>query len=440
MCYNCLMEEKMPKNIVILGGGYGGIRTALDVGRFLKNNDTTAHNWTLHVIDKSDSHVFTPNLYEMATVLKEDASAWNIKKAVALEFSEIFTGLPIHYKQDVVLEIDTKNKKIVLRDGQPLNYEILVLALGCETNFFNIEGLEGNSSSLKTVEHAVIIRNAINTIISSQNTGQEARIAIGGGGPTGVELAGELTRFIHKKCSFKENKNCRKIKITIFEAGDTILNGLPSATINSVRYRLNKLGVNIKEKTSILKAEKEFLYIKNPDQQEEKVFCDLLIWAGGTKISPLLEAIVAPKDKKGRCLVESSLEVKLQDAGGNTNSQHIYAIGDLICFTDIRTGKPLPGTAYIAIEEGKVVAKNIIGKISKSENNKISYSAPKFYPFAIPLGGKYAIFSFGPINMSGFLGWLVRIFIDLRYFLSILPPHKAVPFWIKSVLLMIKND
>ena len=121
----------MPKNIVILGGGYGGIRTALDVGRFLKNNDTAAHNWALHVIDKSDSHVFTPNLYEMATVLREDASAWNIKKAVALEFNEIFTGLPIHYKQDLVVKIDTENKKVVLRDEQPLNYEILVLALGC---------------------------------------------------------------------------------------------------------------------------------------------------------------------------------------------------------------------------------------------------------------------------------------------------------------------
>ena len=433
----------MPKNIVILGGGYGGIRTALDIGRFLKNNGAKDREWVLYLVDKSDSHVFTPNLYEMATVLREDASAWNIKKAVALELNEIVDNLPIRYKQDTVVEINTKNKRVVLRDGEPLEYEILVLALGCETNFFNIEGLENNSLSLKTAEDAVTIRNAINKIITDQSTKREAHIAIGGGGPTGVELAGELTKFIHKKCSLQENKNCRKIKITIFEAGNTILNGFPSSAITAAQSRLNKLGVNIREKTSIQKVEKEFINIKNSDQQEEKEAYDLLIWAGGIKISPLMESIITPKDKKGRCLVDPSLEVTLQDSNDNPSTQHIYAVGDLICFTDTRTGNPLPGTAYIAIEEGKTAAKNIIGELLKNgenENKKVNYSPPKVYPFALPLGGKYAIFSFGSLNIDGFWGWIMRIFIDLRYVLTILPPHKAIPFWINSVLLMIKND
>ncbi|OHA51635.1 MAG: hypothetical protein A3A80_03065 [Candidatus Terrybacteria bacterium RIFCSPLOWO2_01_FULL_44_24] len=435
------MEEKGPKNIIILGGGYGGVRVGLDLGRFLKKHPTIGQEWALFLIDKSDSHVFTPALYEMATVLREDATAWNIKRAVAIEHAQIFSGLPVRYMQDEITAIDTENNTVAFRDEQALKYDILVLATGSKTNFFNIPGLEEYGLPLKVTEDAIRIRNAITEALELKpGNNDPARIIIGGGGATGVELASELTRFIRKKCVRRMRGACRKNEITLFEASPTILNGFPKDVINNSRKRLKKLGIDVQESITIKSLQKNYIDIQPAGRAEEKIPYDVFVWAGGIRISALMEDIISPKDKKGRCLVDPTLEVKLSNT--DHQSKHIYALGDLTCLTNPNTQQPMPGTAYIAIEEAKIVAKNIRAEITATDGEikKVRYSPPAAYPFILPLGGKYAIFIMGKIKVSGFAGWLIRILVDLRYFLTILPWHKAVWFWANSVWLSIKND
>ncbi len=427
------MEENGVKTIVIVGAGYAGIRVALDLGAFLKHHPDKAKEWMLYIVDRSDSHVFTPSLYETATALKEDATAWNIKRAVTLEYAEIFGDLPIRFVQDEIVDIKTDSKEIHLHDNPPLAYDILVLALGSATNFFNIPGLAEHSYPLKTAQDSIRIRNAITSALEPKNTGDIARIYIGGGGPTGVELAAELTRFIRKKCAHHINA-CRRNEIILCEAGPTILGGFPASVVAQTRKRLLSLGVILKENMAIKSVDKNTITVSESDGTERTTPHDVLVWAGGIRISPLMESIIAPKDKKGRCIVEPSLRVRLERAP----EQLVYALGDTACFADA-AGKAIPGTAFIAISQGKIVARNIIADITGS-SKKISYLPPRVFPFAIPLGGKHAIFSFPPLRMGGLMGWLIRIGIDLKYLFGILPPHKALAFWINSVWVSIKND
>ena len=428
------MEEKRVKTIVIVGAGYAGIRIALDLGTFLKHRPDAAKEWMLYIVDRSDSHVFTPSLYETATALKEDATAWNIKRAVTLEYAEIFSGLPLRFVQDEVTAIKTDSKEIHLHDNPPLTYDILILALGSTTNFFNIPGLAEHSYPLKTAQDSIRIRNAITSALETENTGDIARIYIGGGGPTGVELAAELTRFIRKKCAKRINA-CRRNEIVLCEAGPTILGGFPASVATQARRRLLSLGVILKENMAIKSVDKNTISVsEGGGTTEQPMPYDVLVWAGGIRMSQLMENIIAPKDKKGRCIVEPTLRVRLERAP----EQLVYALGDTACFADA-AGKAIPGTAFIAISQGKIVARNIIADMTGS-SKKIPYLPPRVFPFAIPLGGKHAIFSFPPVRMGGLMGWLIRIGIDLKYLFGILPPHKALAFWINSVWVSIKND
>lgn len=395
------------KNIVILGGGFGGIQAALSLSKKLQKIEEK-NRYRIIVIDKKEYHTFTPLLYEIATTSEQTANDLRLKHFVTYNLKHVLHSEHILVIQDTVLNINPE-KRIVHLKHQDVLFEYLVIALGAETNYFNIPGLKKYAFPIKTFDNAIAIRDEIEERTIKQN---RVRIVIGGGGPTGVELAGEikswgceLTGELHKQCI---------IDITIIHGGPTILHMLNKKTVNKAVERLQKIGVKIITGKRITEVKEKEITIDT----NNSLPYDICIWAGGVRATELKDSFPIQYEKY----------------------KNIYAIGDIARSYNSKTGAVTPLMARPAIVQGKIVAKNIIGKIKYGEGAKIYSYKFKNYPYIIPVGGKYAIAKIGYFTISGILGWIFKGIVELEYFLSILPISQAIKMWFRGFLIFIKND
>ncbi|MBI2592710.1 MAG: NAD(P)/FAD-dependent oxidoreductase [Candidatus Colwellbacteria bacterium] len=410
----------MGKKIVILGAGFGGLHAAMVLGKKIGRRNEVI------LIDRNPYHTYTPTLYEIATTSKEVANLVDLKSIVTFPIAEILKGMPVGFTEAEIKELDLKGGDIHLDDGQKLKYDFLIIALGAETNYFNIPGLKENSLDLKSFNEAVKIRDTVWNLIDGGN--KNVKILIGGGGSTGVELAGELQQWL---CEFdKGHKKCFA-EVKIIEAGPSILNGFPKTVVEKVMRRLARLAVEVITNEAIKEVAKKEVLLNSG----KKIPFDVLIWAGGVKANSLTSGLPLKIERRGRaevmpgmiCLPESP-ELKLFGK--------IYGLGDVTCFYK-NDGTPIPSVARAAISQADIVAKNIICDIYGKEPVKYK---PTEYPYIIPVGGKYAVAKVGPIIISGFSAWILKGFVELNYLLSIMPPGRAVKTWLRGLKIFIQND
>lgn len=420
------MEQAMNshhKNIIILGAGFGGIKCALTLRKLLHKHDRGTKKYSIILIDKEDHHTYIPALYEIATAFKGDADAFRLQKIISVPVSEIAENFHLRFHHDEVANIDLEKKMIYLRDGERLTYEFIVIALGAETNYYNIPGLRENSYPLKTFTDAISVRNAIEDAFCRAS--DLINIIVGGGGVTGVEFSGELIGYFRRLLK-KYQREYGIFNITLIEAGPEILGGFDPEICIAARDRLEKFGIKILTKTRIKKAEKNSVIIEK-DGEEKTLPASLIIWTGGVKPASFLEKINLSKDNKGRMLVNEYLE-----AGEN-----IYALGDNAAFRPESGCEPLPGTAYVAIWEGKAAAENIYNKIIGKHQKRFSCGP---LPFNIPIGGRFAIAQFYGWRVIGFWGWVAKHLIELKYLFYLLPNLKAIKIWTRGFWIFAKND
>lgn len=423
----------MSKKIVILGGGFGGLRTALTLSKKLKHLPSKGE-YEVVLVDRYPYHTFTPLLYEAATTSQEIADYLELKSLVTYRLETLLQNKNISCVKDKVLHIDIK-ERIAHLEKSKIQFDYLVLGLGSETSFFNIPGLKENALTLKTFDDAVAIRNLVLSRI--EDGGEDINIIIGGGGSTGVELAAELRGWISQieqgakqKCS---------VNIKIVEASPTVMYGFDKKIIAKVERRLTKLGVEIIAGAPIKEVGKNKVILENRDPLPYNI----LIWTGGVQASTITKKLPVKTEKRGRIEVVSGQEC-LPESPDLKVYEHIYAIGDIACVYDPITKKPIPQVARAAIEQGEIAAKNIIEDIKK--DNRLTKSAkqyvykPKNYPYIIPVGGKYAVAKFGPIVVAGFLGWILKGLVELNYLRSIMDFGKALKIWLKGLWVFIQND
>lgn len=422
------------KKIVVLGAGFGGLRTAIQISKKLKSL-RLLKNYEVILIDKNDHHTYTPLLYEAATTSPETADLCDLHGVVAHKLTELTEHLPVTFIQSEIMAIDFINGKIKLANNEDITCDYAVLALGSEANYFNIKGLKENSLPFKTLIDAVRIRNRIFGL--AEDNISEFNIIIGGGGSTGVELAGELKMW----CGDFKKKKYRKcpLNITIIEGAQTILPDFSQKIIGRVKKRLDALGVRYREQETIQEVEKKKIFLKSG----EEIKFDLFIWAGGVKAPLILAGIPLKTEARGRVETFEKMECIMKTPDLKIYPM-IYAIGDNTCMYDPKTQKPIPGVARAAIDEADVAAHNLIEEIkaAESENYKpkaISYK-PREYPYVIPVGGKFAVVKIGPLVISGFFAWVFKGLIELNYLLSIMPMTKALRIWLKGLKIFIQND
>ena len=226
------------KNIVVLGAGFAGITAILKLHKLLRRRGILGR-WNLILADKNAYHLYTPALYEIAAMPKGEAEAIRLKSAYCIQIEDILRPFPqIRFIGEEIEKLDTRTHIMRFRSGNRLSFEYAVVALGSETNFFNIPGLQENSYPLKTFQDAVRLRNKAEEM-SATNSGP-VKIVIGGGGATGVELSAEFVYFF--KCMRKQaaKKSC-DAKITLVEAEPEILSGFSSQTVMRAKKRLRQL-------------------------------------------------------------------------------------------------------------------------------------------------------------------------------------------------------
>ena len=409
------------KKIVIAGAGFGGITAALKLAKKIGR----LNEYEIILIDHHHHQLYTPALYEIAAIPRETAPGASLKSSILIPIADIIVGRPIQFICDEIVGIDVAKKKISLLKTGEITFEFLVLALGSETNYFDIPGLKENSLVLKTYNDAVKLRNKIEEAIKNRDG---MKIVVVGGGASGVELIAEFVNFICalQKEVFKKENLC-KVEFVLLEAGPKILGGFEPWITKKASHRLLKLGVQVKTGKTINSVDGRSLKLKDDDAESY----DVLIWTGGVKGPAVLQKFGLPLSNKGALVVNDYLEVPSEDG-------KIFAIGDNSSLINPQTGKALPWNVPVAESEGRIVAKNILCSIS---GRPLKPFVPlKKYPYILAVGGGYAISDLVFVRFSGFLGLAVKALVELRYLLFILPLGKALQTWFRALKYYSSND
>jgi len=411
--------------IVIVGGGFGGIRTALDLDQKLGDRAEVT------LIDRNGYHLFSPALYEVASAfgVVGDKFSVRLRKTVSIPFGDILNGTKIRFIEADAAKIDLEQKILTTRNDAVYPFDYLVLALGSQTADFNVSGVREYAFQFKTIEDALMLNGEIMLLYEKVHRGQRelpVRITVGGGGFTGVELAAELActvRHLARKYRLPNNHSI----ITLVEASSKILPTISDKEREIIINRLTRLGVVLKLNSAIEHIAADTVKLKSGYTLKHH----LIAWTAGVKPNGFLKTIAGLElTPGGKVVVDEHL---------NTSQQpFVFAIGDIIEFIDHRTQRPEPALGYVAVQHGQVVARNIIRAIGGKE---LKSHKPFYSLWIAPVGGKYAVAHlWGGIMVKGFLGWVVRELADLRYFISILPLRRALGLLREEVELFVKND
>ena len=410
----------MRKTVLIVGGGYAGIAAAK--GLIRRRVDAR-----IILVDQNAYHGLPSDYYELATANLSEKKPidWErFKQRAAISFADIFAHQSIEIKNDRLERVNLKRDSCVFTQSGEQPYDFLLLALGAETNFYNIPRLQEYAHGFKTIPDVLEARNAIDELFARKAKHEPIHIVIGGGGFTGCEVAAELIGFI-KKLARHHSQPLSSIHVTIIEAGTTLLPGGSPWLQAVAKKRLEALGITIifeKSIKSVTANEAFFDGFSLP--------YDILFWTAGVKANSFFDQWTEIiKEKAGSAGVDQTLRLP--------NCQNVFILGDAAYCPNPATGKPEPMTAQVAIRHGKYGAETVAALLKNR--------APKLYRHKKPLllislGGKYAILDCGWIRLRGLMSWILKRAALLRYLLSILPLYKALPFWFSNTRFFTKND
>lgn len=416
-------ENNLPQ-IVILGAGFAGIRCAKDL---IKRGES---RFRVVLVDRNAYHTFYPSLYELATFYIPRGKDGrrrifeHAREMSAIHLKDIFSEKDLELIKGMVEDVDFTAREVALRGGRIISYDYLVVALGSETFYYDIKNLKTFSHGLKTVDDAMNVRDAVKELFFQKRAQDSINIVIGGGGFTGTEFAGELSRYV-RKLSRDHARTESRTAITIIEASSVLLPGAREDVQRRARTRLEALAVKIIFDTRIEEVAGNYVTVSNG----RKIPHDILIWTAGVKANSVIERFTGVTFQAKSCIAVND---KLQ-----LPHENVFVAGDSSYCIDPLTGSPLPLTATVAIRQGEITAKNILRLIEGKELEEFSFSFPGF---AVPIGGKWALMEYKGIVLGGFFGWFGKELIMLRYFLTILPFFKAIRHWLRALAFYIQND
>lgn len=387
------------KHIVIIGGGFGGLYAA----QKLQGLDAR-----ITLIDKRNFHLFQPLLYQVATGVLSPA-----------DIASPLRGVLANQKNTTVLmgevtDIDPKLKKIFV-SGDEIEYDYAIVATGVSHHYFGNEHWAEWAPGLKTVEDALNMRRRILDAFETAEKEPDAQkrkalltFVVVGGGPTGVELAGAIGELanhtLHDEFS---NIDTSEAEIILLEGFERILPPYAPDLSASAAEALIKLGVTVKTGAIVTNIQDHVVTFRCGDRVEE-VTAKTILWAAGVKASPLGEILAkradATLDRVGRVMVASDLSVP--------NYPNLFVIGDLAHYAHQEDGKPLPGVAPVAMQQGEFMAKLLKAHI-------LATPLPKFYyrdrgSLAV-IGRNAAVADLRFMKLTGVSAWFIWTFLHILY-------------------------
>lgn len=318
--------------ICILGGGFGGLYTALRLDTLPWSKEAPKE---IVLVDQRDRFLFSPLLYELVT---GELETWEI----APPYEELLANTRIRFIRSGVESVQLGDRQVQLSNGESLHYDRLVLALGGETPTEQVPGAAEHAIPFRTIEDAYRLRERLRQVEAS--AADKIRVAVVGGGYSGVELACKLADRLGKRG-----------RVRLIERNDDILRTSTEFNRKAAQQALSERGIWVDLETSVASISADTLALKYRDQVDE-IPVDIVLWTVGTRVAPLVKALALPHNDRQQVQVESTLQVK--------GHPELFALGDLADCQDA-DGQQVPTTAQSALQQADYAAWNLWASLSQ---------------------------------------------------------------------------
>jgi NADH dehydrogenase len=386
-----MADEGKPK-ILIVGGGFAGVRTASRLGKL--------NRFEVTLISNLPTFAYYPQFYHSATGGSRSESA--------LPLDEVLEGTGVKLIKDVIVKIDPQARTVISSDGvTSYYYDKLVMALGSVTNYFGIAGLKEFSYGVKSIDEAEEFKHHLHEQLTAEHK-PDLNYVVVGAGPTGVELAASLDKYLERITKLHGLKP-RDNFVTLVEAAPRVLPRSSEAVSAKVKSRLESLGVKVLVGATVKAETVEALELEG-----ESIATKTVVWTAGTAVNPFYFANGAhfQLGKGGRVMVNSHLEAK----------DDVYVIGD-------NAATPYSGLAMTAVSDANYVSADIVRAFARQ-------ARPPYVPKApisvVPVGEGWAVVEYKSWHLYGFIGAVLRRLADLVGYADIESWPKAVKVWLQD--------
>jgi NADH:quinone reductase (non-electrogenic) len=383
----------MHPHVVILGGGFGGLEAA----RRLKSAPVR-----ITLVDRHNHHLFQPLLYQVATAALSPG-----------DIASPIRWILRHQRNTQVLLSDARSidveKRIVFLERGKLNYDYLIVATGATHAYFGHEEWARAAPGLKTLNDALNIRRRVLLAFEAAEMESDPVVQrrlltfiIVGGGPTGVELAGALAEIARHALAHEfRSINPGAARIILVEATSSILTAFPEKLRLAGEQSLSRLSVEVRNNAAVTQISEDAVQLGS-----ERIEAGTVLWAAGVAASPLGKSLGTPLDRAGRVVVEPSLTL--------AGHPEVFVVGDLATFMH-QGGKPLPGTAPVAKQQGRHAAENICRTLRGATLLLFRYVDRGNMA---TIGRGAAIADFGWLRISGTPAWLAWLFVHILFLIG----------------------
>jgi len=384
-------------HVVILGGGFGG----LDAARALARAPVR-----VTLVDRHNYHVFQPLLYQVATA--------------ALSPGDIASPIRwiLRRQQNVQVlladakAIDASGRRVVLDRGD-LSYDFLIVATGATHSYFNHPEWAARAPGLKTLDDALEIRRQVLLAFeAAEREPDEQRrrrlltFVIVGGGPTGVELAGALAEIArHSLPQDFRSINPRSARIVLVEGGPSVLPQFAEELRAAARAALERLGVEVRTSSVVSGVDASGVSMSVAGGASETIAAQTVLWAAGVAASTLAKSLNVPLDRAGRVTPLPTLAL--------AEHPEIFVAGDLCAF--VQDGRPLPGVAQVAMQQGRHAAHNVARSIAGEPLQPFRY---RDYGTMATIGRGSAVGDAFGVKLSGFFGWIFWLCLHIFWLIG----------------------
>jgi NADH dehydrogenase len=383
-------------HIVIVGGGFGGLHAARRLGNAPVR---------VTLVDRRNYHLFQPLLYQVATGGLSPGDIASPLRGVLSPYKNIRVLLA------EAVDLDPAQRLLIVRNGQ-LHYDVLVCAAGASHHYFGHDEWAAEAPGLKSVEDALEIRRRILLAFEAAEWEPDPEhrrawmtFVIVGGGPTGVELAGALGELARGTLprDFR-HIDTRQTRILLIEGMERVLPTYPPDLSAKAAAALARLGVTVQTRSLVTDIQGDIVTVRQGEQTTQ-VRAKTVLWTAAVRASPLghllAERTGCALDRAGRVLVQPDLTIP--------GHPEIFVIGDLAAFLH-QDGRPLPGVAPVAMQQGRYVAELIRARLQGRSLPPFRYRDPG--SLAV-IGRNAAVADFGRLHLSGFPAWLIWVFVHI---------------------------
>jgi NADH dehydrogenase len=395
--------------IVVVGAGFAGLAVVKGLAEAPAD---------VLVIDRQNHHLFQPLLYQVATAALSPADiASPIRQVLALQTNA----------RVVLAEVSgvDLNRRAVVVGGRPIPFDKLIISTGARHAYFGHDEWEAHAPGLKRIDDAIVLRSRILLALEKAETEEDDEerrrlltFVIVGAGPTGVEMAGAIADLTPNALAAEfRTINSGKARIVLIEAGPRVLPSFSPSSSSAAARALEKLGVEVRLDCSVTSCDADGVIAGG-----ERIEARTMVWAAGVMASKAGAWLDAKTDRAGRVFVGADLTIPCDP--------DVYVIGDAANVMGPE-GRPLPGTAPVAKQQGAYVAARILAELQGKTTTPFRY---RDFGSLATIGRNTAVVEFGRLRLTGFLAWILWCVAHVYFLIGFRNRFSVALNWVWSYL------